>query len=484
MRFRLSTRVTVSVAALLSLAVIGSMVTLLVAWHARQEMARLVMKNEAGTFSALDLTVALLRQRGITAASVLDGGGSGWLSGLRQSDPAFSAGLARADRAADTPTEHQTIARLRQAFQRYDKERAQVVALSDGGQADQARRLYLGDAAAFYDSVGALCDQLVNADKAHTALALVEERAELQRISYFVGGDVVLAAALAGGLVWFLAVGVFRPIRRMALHAGSVTNAAQAPPLTDDLSTLGHYIQSLAAEYAEAQSDLQKSRGELQSASRLAAVGRAVAHVAHEVRNPLAALGALARVIEKRAERPEDVRERARLIYEEVARLERLLTDVMTVSAAPALEPKLQPLNEVVLRTAEMVRVQVPAQVSLRVDCDGDGPQAPLDAGRLEQVILNLLRNAVEALPDGGTVRVSTRACDGGAELVVSDDGPGMPEEVVARAFEAFYTTKSKGTGLGLAVCRQIVLAHGGEMQLETAPGEGTTFTIYLPGAR
>ncbi len=107
----------------------------------------------------------------------------------------------------------------------------------------------------------------------------------------------------------------------------------------------------------------------------------------------------------------------------------------------------------------------------------------PLDAERLEQVILNLVRNAVEAMPAGGTVRLSTRARDGGAELAVSDDGPGMSEEVVERAFEAFYTTKSKGSGLGLAVCRQIVLAHGGEVRLDTAPGEGTTFTIYLPGA-
>jgi len=124
----------------------------------------------------------------------------------------------------------------------------------------------------------------------------------------------------------------------------------------------------------------------------------------------------------------------------------------------------------------------MPVQVSLEVDCDADALQVPFDAERLEQVILNLARNAIEAQPDGGTVRIATRACDGGAELVVSDDGPGMSEEVVARAFEAFYTTKSKGTGLGLAVCRQIVLAHGGEVRLQSAPGKGTTFTIYLPG--
>jgi signal transduction histidine kinase len=469
-----------AVVALLSLAALGSVATLLFAWHARQDMARLVMRNEAGTFTTLELSVALLRQRGIAGAYIMDGGNRRWLDELQQQEPAFSAGLDRADKAADTPQEHEIIARMRQAFGQYDQKRDEVIALFDQGETEEARLLYLGDASAFYDEVARLCDELLDADREHTQTTLVDERSELKRVSYFVGGNVVLAAALAGGLVWFLVVGVFRPIHRMAASAGLPSGS----PMADDLSTLGYYIRSLAAEYSEAQSDLQKSRGELRSSAPLAALGRAVAHVAHEIRNPLAAIGGFARAIEKRAEDPQRVREHARIISDEVSRLERILTDIMTVSTAPTLAPRLQPLNDVVARTADLIRVQMPGAVALEVDCDPAAPAVPFDSERIEQVLINLVRNAVEVLPGGGIVRISTRACNGGTELIVRDDGPGMPEEVMARAFEAFYTTKRKGTGLGLAVSRQIVLAHGGDVRLESAPGKGTTFTIYLPGSQ
>jgi len=91
--------------------------------------------------------------------------------------------------------------------------------------------------------------------------------------------------------------------------------------------------------------------------------------------------------------------------------------------------------------------------------------------------------NAVEALGEKGRVRVETRAHEGGAALTVSDDGPGIPPEVQARLFEPFFTTKKKGNGLGLAICRQIVVSHGGEISFESEPGRGASFTVKLPGA-
>jgi signal transduction histidine kinase len=106
-------------------------------------------------------------------------------------------------------------------------------------------------------------------------------------------------------------------------------------------------------------------------------------------------------------------------------------------------------------------------------------PDMAVDSERMKQVFINLVRNAMEAMPDGGTVVVESGLVDGRARIVVRDDGPGLPEGL--DVFQLFVTTKDKGTGLGLSVAQQIVLDHGGEIAASTAPGEGAAFTISLP---
>ena len=484
MRLKLSVGVSVAVAVLLSLAVIGSGATLLYAWQTRKEMARLVMGEESGASSALELDLSLLRQRGYAALYMLDQGSRRWIDELRRRQTAFSGWLQQADNAADTAQEHQIVAQIRQAYQQYDDKRSQVVSLFDQGNAEQARKLFLGDQSTFSERVADLCAALLAADRAHARQALAEDRSELDRLSYFVVGDVALTAALGCGLVWFLVAGVFRPLHQMALRARSASPAADGLRLADDLSALGSYLQSLLAEFTRAQSELARSRDQAESNDRLAALGRAIASVAHEIRNPLTTIGGFANAIRKRPDDPHRVIEHAGIIHEESCRLERLLTDITTLARTPDLTPRVQPLGEVVVRAGRLLRAQAPQGVAVEVDCAGEVPSVPIDADRIEQVLLNLVRNAMEAMGAGGTVRLMVGAVDGGARLVVSDDGPGMAPEVRAHAFDAFYTTKNKGTGLGLLISRQIILAHGGTMGLDSAPGQGTTCTIFLPGLK
>jgi signal transduction histidine kinase len=109
----------------------------------------------------------------------------------------------------------------------------------------------------------------------------------------------------------------------------------------------------------------------------------------------------------------------------------------------------------------------------------GDLPSLQMDAEKMKQVVINLVRNAIEAMPDGGEVTVESGVVDGHARLVVRDTGPGLPEGV--DVFQLFVTTKPKGTGLGLSIVQQIVLQHGGEIAAASEAGKGTAFTISLP---
>ena len=127
------------------------------------------------------------------------------------------------------------------------------------------------------------------------------------------------------------------------------------------------------------------------------------------------------------------------------------------------------------------------AGVRVELDLAEDLPLVAMDEAQMRQVLINLLKNAREAMPNGGVVRIVARAIaggEGGVELRVCDDGVGMSDEQKERIFDLFYTTKQRGSGLGLPLTQQIVVAHGGTIRCESAPGQGTVFTLVLPASR
>ncbi|GFK95267.1 Sporulation kinase E [Fundidesulfovibrio magnetotacticus] len=248
-------------------------------------------------------------------------------------------------------------------------------------------------------------------------------------------------------------------------------------------------VEARTAELREARDRIRQNLQELLEtqerlirSERFAAVGEAAAHISHEIRNPLMLMGGFARQV--RRSLPEDGREaeKLRLIEEEAKRLETMLEEVrdFTRPAAPKLAPR--DLNATVWDTVTLLEQELASRgVTLRANLDKTLPPAVHDPGQVRQVVLNLVKNAAEAMTQGGAVTIVSRARDGFAEVVVKDDGPGMAPEEAAKAFNPFYTTKERGTGLGLAVCERIARDHGGAIRLDTEKGKGCAFTLSLP---
>jgi len=218
-------------------------------------------------------------------------------------------------------------------------------------------------------------------------------------------------------------------------------------------------------------------------AERLAAVGTLAAGLAHEVRNPLNSatlqLQVLRRRLSKGDARPESLDPVAGLIEEEMRRLERLVDDFLSFARPRPLDLQPTGLAELcrgVLTFAE--HDAAAAGVRLTLEVEPDVPTIQADGGRLRQVLQNLVRNALEAMPSGGRLAVRVRRADRGVELEVSDTGVGFADE--APVFDAFFTTKSKGTGLGLSIVHGIVTDHGGTVRVRSRPGD-TCFTVSLP---
>jgi signal transduction histidine kinase len=228
-------------------------------------------------------------------------------------------------------------------------------------------------------------------------------------------------------------------------------------------------------------SELERAHSELVRTERMAAVGRVASGLAHEIGNQLALVG-YAEEIRDRSNDPE-LAEYARVIISAQRRLAAMVDEIKDFARGAAGQYAREPGDLAAAVEEAMGILRFDAEVkSRRVSLEVTRrPLAEFHRGKLEQVVVNLVRNAVQASPPGGPVQVTVDERDDMAEIHVRDRGPGMPADVVARLGEPFFTTKERGSGLGLGISRRIVTEHGGELDVQSRPGEGTEVVVRLP---
>ena len=214
---------------------------------------------------------------------------------------------------------------------------------------------------------------------------------------------------------------------------------------------------------------------------RLAALGQLAAGAAHEIRNPLAAVRGFLQLVSAQLQDQEQSHY-LRIVDHEIDRIDRLTRDILLMSHTDDETRVPCAIGSVIATVAELLRPQAQAAgVQVVPVLAPDLPLVEADPYRLEQVVLNLVRNALDATPTGGTVQIGARAPRGWLEVAVRDEGRGIPSPTLARIFEPFFTTKPGGTGLGLAVSQNIVRGLGGDITVASPAGQGAVFTFRLP---
>lgn len=220
---------------------------------------------------------------------------------------------------------------------------------------------------------------------------------------------------------------------------------------------------------------------QLRRAERLSALGELSAGLAHEIRNPLGAIRGTAEILQDGIDPADRRYEFSRILVREVDRLNRVVEDFLRFARPAPVERGRCDVNAALREVLELSRPQADrngVRVELRA---GELPPLAGDRGQLRQVFLNLVLNALQAMPGGGSLTVTTESVDGQARLRFADTGQGIAPENLERIFNPFFTTRREGTGLGLAITQRIVQGHGGRIEVQSRAGEGTTFTVILP---
>ena len=226
------------------------------------------------------------------------------------------------------------------------------------------------------------------------------------------------------------------------------------------------------------QKQLEKS---LLQSERLAAVGQTVAHVAHEIKNPLMIIGGFSHQIKKSLIEEKSI-QKLDMILDEVSRLEKLVANLGDFTKEYTLMKRPADINSVIGDVLKLMGEIYPSEkYAFMADLSPDLKEINCDPDKLKQVFINIIANGIEAMEEGGTITIRTGKWSRGVGIRISDEGIGISEEELDHIFEPFYTTRERGSGLGLSISYKIVAAHKGEISAESTLGQGTTFAIRLP---
>jgi signal transduction histidine kinase len=300
----------------------------------------------------------------------------------------------------------------------------------------------------------------------------------------------VLCVGFAAALVAMMEREVLGPMRQLRRGIARASAGEEGVRIglarKDEFGRLGASVDALLAKDDAAARVAATRQRALTEQAGFAEVGALAAQVAHEIKRPLAGIKSAMELITQEYAMSDAERTLLSRVEDELQHVDETLRDLLSLARPIGLNS--QPLDLHAVINAALVRLSgLPGadRVSVRRDFDPKLPVITGDAARLEQAVLNLCVNAVEAMPDGGRLSVTTRASDGTVDLDVKDSGVGIPPENLSKILKPFFSTKPFGTGLGLPLVARVVAAHGGRLWAESETGEkhGTTFHIHLPVA-
>ncbi len=323
-------------------------------------------------------------------------------------------------------------------------------------------------------------------------LSLAEMESQLLQTSQFFGFTMlVIVVLLTVGISLIFNRFVRKPLKviskRMAEVEEGDLNVKLKPQSDDEVSRLMISFNSMVDRLREANEELQACHYEqMERVDRLASVGEMSAGIAHEIKNPLAAINGAITVLCEDFTTDDPRREVINKVLEQIARLDKAATDLLFFGRPGKPSFEYVDTNDLLNKTMFFVSQHPEAKnVHQNKEFTRNLPPVWVDAKQLQQVFFNIIINAIQAMKDGGTLLLQTDLVEGAdkdtVRVLIGDSGPGIKQEDIEKIYTPFFTTKTQGTGLGLSICRQLIEQQGGEIEIKSRLGEGTRVLITLP---
>ncbi len=308
---------------------------------------------------------------------------------------------------------------------------------------------------------------------------------------------VVIAIATAGALlicvavIMVLAVSIRRPMLELQdkiarVRLGDMDVSVSFAKRNDEIGDLGRDFNDMVAQLKASREEIQRlHQTQMSRAEHFATLGELAAGLAHEIRNPLAGIAGVIEIVGRDLPPNSPARSVIKDAKEEAVQINRILTDLLDTARPKPPQFRVSDLRATADHAVMFARQQaITKRIMVELDVSGTIPPVEHDPNQINQVLLNLLLNAIQAMDKPGTIRVSLENDDDDVLITVADEGKGIPAENLPNIFRPFFTTKGHGTGLGLSLARRIVEAHGGQIEVASEVGRGSRFTIRLPIAR
>jgi signal transduction histidine kinase len=296
------------------------------------------------------------------------------------------------------------------------------------------------------------------------------------------------AVAICGALIVALASTIQKPMVELQeqierVGEGDLNASVTFAKRNDEMGDLGRNFNRMVQQLRESREEIEHlHRTQMSRAEHFATLGVLATGLAHEIRNPLAGIAGVIEIVGRDLPVSSPAREVVKEIRQEITQINRILSDLLETARPRAPEIRASDLNTTIEHAVMLARQQVLSKpIQIEFTHTENLPVVEHDSGQMHQVLLNLLLNAVQAIDGAGAVRVAVFERGGSAVISVSDTGRGINPEHLPNIFKPFYTTKGEGTGLGLSLARRIIEEHHGRIDVVSAPGKGTTFTIVLP---
>jgi len=473
---------------LLSLAIAmgGVFLVIAYAYNLQKETEQYLESSRMSVSDAKEMEIEITAIKGLNYIYLIKKTDS-WLDSLRQQQSKFIVSLERARKSSDTPEEDILIQRISALFSNYEQNILLAVSLLKNSEISKADALLIHSAQELLGTIQLKSNEFIAINKQAQnlhELELAKTNSLIITILISMGIGGIVTGILLG---WLLSRMLFSPINQLVLKVrgssgGAVFEHFKLPHGTE-LDQLGESIKELIEKFNQTNQDLSRNKELLQYSNKFANLGKIAPTIAHEIRNPLAAIKMLVYSIREGPNTPSTVKEDLDIISKEIDRIDNFTKDFLRF-AKPS-NPVFARINPIEC-LGEVIQLFTPRLVSSNIKINNNTATSKCyvmaDASHLKQVFMNLMLNAMEVMPNGGELTIDAQEEYNFIKIAFRDTGPGIPEAIMKTLFEPFIKGSDKGVGIGLSISQSIANLHGGQITAQNKPEKaGAIFTFYLP---